>query len=189
MKYKIIARVCKAISEGELNLAKSIIEREYPHEPIVISKKKISEYQSVKIFLRDAFIDRYSGERLIFPPVLRIISELLPDDFPFHSNWKMSECHIFFWYLIPTIDHIIPIARGGNDSDDNLVTTSMMKNLLKSNWLLEEIGWHLHPSGKLSEWDGLIYWFIEYIEKNPRFLRIFFVNKWHKALKKALNTP
>lgn len=24
-------------------------------------------------------------------------------------NWKMSECHLAYWHLLPTIDHIIPI--------------------------------------------------------------------------------
>ena len=40
-----------------------------------------------------------------------------------------------------TIDHVIPVARGGADDESNVVTTSMLRNSAKSNWLLDEVGW------------------------------------------------
>lgn len=60
-----------------------------------------------ELFVRDGFIDRYRGTRLVYPPTLRLISEELPEQFPYHRNWKMSETHHAFWELTPTVDHIL----------------------------------------------------------------------------------
>jgi hypothetical protein len=78
-------------------------------------------------------VDRYSGLPLVFPGVLRLLSRLLPQEFPFHPNWKMAETHPAYWELFPTIDHVLPVSRGGVDSDVNWVTTSMLRNAAKAN--------------------------------------------------------
>lgn len=188
MEYKIISRVCNALAEEEIEVAKGIVEIEYPHRPLMPTGRNYTEYQSTKIFITDGFIDRYSGKRLVFPPVLRLLSKLMPELFPFQKNWKMTECHISYWQLFPTVDHIIPVARGGEDEDGNRVTTSMLRNSAKSNWLLEELGWELYPPGELKEWDGLIHWFIEYIENHPESLNVPYIYKWHKASIRAIET-
>jgi hypothetical protein len=56
----------------------------------------------------------------------------------------MSETHIIYWALFPTIDHVVPVAREGPDEDKNWVTTSMLRNAAKSNWTLG--GTWLEPS-------------------------------------------
>ena len=182
MEDKIISRVCTALEEGELEVAKKIVEIEYPHQLLGPTIRNCSEYQSIKIFARDGFIDRYSGKRLVFPPVLRLLSKLMPEVFPFQKNWKMSECHIAYYQLFPTVDHIIPVARGGEDEYSNWVTTSMLRNNAKSNWLLEELGWELYPPGEMKEWDGLIHWFMRYAENHPEILTVPYIYKWHKVI-------
>jgi hypothetical protein len=185
MEYEIISRACEAIAEEEIEAAKSIIEIEYPHQPLMPSERNYTEYQSTIIFLRDGFIDRYSGKRLIFPPIFRLLSNLIPEVFPFQKNWKITECHIAYWKLFPTIDHIMPVARGGEDENENRVTTSMLRNSAKANWLLEELGWELYPVGELKEWDGMINWFIKYVNNHPERLNTPYVYRWHKALIRA----
>jgi hypothetical protein len=135
----------------------------------------------MSVFLRDGFIDRYSGARLVFPGVLRFLSRLLPAEFPFHLNWKMAETHIAFWELFPTIDHVVPIARGGTDAEDNMVSTSMLRNSAKSNWTLEELKWTLVPSGRIQDWDGLTNWFLKYAELHPEHLKDPYLRRWHRA--------
>ena len=63
----------------------------------------------MSVFVRDGFIDRYSGAHLLFPGTIRLVSRLLPSEFPFHSKWKMSETHMIYWELSPTIDHVVPV--------------------------------------------------------------------------------
>jgi hypothetical protein len=40
----------------------------------------------MEVFLRDGFLDRYTGSRLIFPATLRMLSQLLPEEFPAHPH-------------------------------------------------------------------------------------------------------
>ena len=113
----------------------------------VPATRRYSPYQSCQVFIRDGFIDRYAGTRLVFPGALRILSIEMPKEFPFHPNWKMSESHIVYWELFPTIDHVVPVSKGGADEEQNWVSTSMLRNNAKSNWTLEELGWELKPQG------------------------------------------
>ena len=109
--------VCTFISSRDLDRAASTIQQDYPFETFITNKRKITLFQSIQVFLRDGFVDRYTGKRLVNPAVLRLIAALLPNDFPAHPHWKLSESHIGFWELFPTIDHVVPVTRGGEDSD------------------------------------------------------------------------
>ncbi len=93
----------------------------------------------------------------------------------------MSESHIVYWELYPTIDHIVPVARGGADDETNWVSTSMIRNSAKSNWTLEELGWQLLPPGDYTQWDGLMGWFLKYIEQDPTHLQNNYLKRWHSA--------
>ena len=79
------------------------------------------------------------------------------------------------------MDHIVPVARGGSDSEANWVTTSMRRNSAKSNWTLGELGWSLHPPGRLDEWDGFVAWFVGEIAKDPIVLQNAHLRRWHRA--------
>jgi len=150
----IIAEICRTV-EQDREAAGSLLRRSYPFIKGGRFKRAYSPSQCTRIFIRDGFIDCYSGQRLIFPGTLRLLSLCLPEEFPFHSNWKMDRTHPAFWELFPTIDHIVPIARGGEDAETNWVTTSQLQNSAKANWTLKELRWTLVPAGSVEEWDGL----------------------------------
>jgi 5-methylcytosine-specific restriction endonuclease McrA len=183
--HNIIKNACDAIMDESITRVKEIIHKQYPFIPLTPAGRNYSEYEKTKVFIRDGFIDRYSGRKMVFPPVLRLLSNLMPTEFPYHKNWKMSECHIAYWQLLPTIDHIIPVTRGGEDKESNWVCTSQLRNSVKSNWLLEELDWKLHESGNLDEWDGLLEWFKIYVKKHPNVLDDNYINSWYKAAKRA----
>jgi hypothetical protein len=42
---------------------------------------------------RDSWTCRYCRARTIAPPVLRFLSEIYPEEFPFHPNWKAGHVH------------------------------------------------------------------------------------------------
>lgn len=140
----------------------------------------------MKQFVSDGFIDRYFGTRLVNPGILRVLSFYFPDIFPYQPHWKMSECHIAYWELIPTIDHIVPVALGGKDLPENWATTSMLHNSIKSNWTLPQVGWTLHPAGKLSDWDGMSAGFLSLAAADPRLLDVDWIREWYRATKKFL---
>jgi hypothetical protein len=95
----------------------------------------------------------------------------------------MTKTHIAYWDLIPTIDHIIPIAQGGEDHPSNWATTSMKNNSIKSNYSIEEIRWKLYPSGALEDWDGLTDLFIRLVDENGALLKDSYIKSWYRISK------
>jgi hypothetical protein len=92
-KSAVISQVCNALADDEDSVAKSRLRRDYPFAPTAPTARKYGEKESTRVFVRDGFLDRYTGERLIFPPVLRVLSIVLPDEFPYHPNWKTVVTH------------------------------------------------------------------------------------------------
>ena len=183
----VIQRVCRAISDGKKDDARKIIRAEYKFTSFKNKGRKYDEIKKTKVFLRDGFIDRYSGDKLVYPPVLKILSNLFKKDFPYQKHWKMSETHIAWWELIPTVDHVEPVARGGADEEENWVCTSQLRNSAKSNWLLDELGWERKEKGDLEKWDGMMDWFMEYMKSaNDEIKADKYIAKWHNAAKRAM---
>jgi hypothetical protein len=181
---KTIGQILSELSAGKLEAARNIATQKYPHVPRLHIERSYSTEMCMRIFMRDGFIDRYSGDRLLFPGTLRILSIILPDEFPYQAHWKMNETHIAYWELYPTIDHIQPMKRGGKNEESNLVTTSQLRNSAKAHWTLEELGWNISPPGNLTEWDGLLKQSIQYIEAHPSLLEDKVLKKWYKAASK-----
>ena len=180
----VIQRVCRAISDGKKDDARKIIRAEYKFTSFKNKGRRYTEIKKTEVFLRDGFIDRYSGEKLVYPPVLKILSNLFPKDFPYQKHWKMSETHIAWWELIPTVDHVEPVAREGPDEKENWVCTSQLLNSAKSNWTLEKLGWKKLKHVD-SNWDGMMAWFLEYVSKHEHVLKDDpYIAKWYNAAKK-----
>jgi hypothetical protein len=140
-KVDALAATCAALLNDDNEAAVSLINERYPFVPVLRDSRGITTARALTVYVRDGFIDRYSsGKRLIFPGTLRLLSELMPLQFPFHPNWKMNACHLAYWEHSPVIDHVEPLARGGSNVDTNLVTTSAVMNARKANFTLEELG-------------------------------------------------
>ena len=154
-----------------------MLVRDYPFIPVEKEARRYTELQSAHIFVRDGFIDRYSGERLVYPGALRALSVIFPDEFPYHPNWGMDKTHIALWELFPTIDHVVPRSKGGRDSWANLVLACDKCNVKKGDRTPREAGMPLirkpikpHwlpklgarvPTSKISSWQRFLdtaYW-------------------------------
>lgn len=181
MSVEIIEDILMEVKNDNIETGRRIILEEYPFQPAIVHKRQYSEKQKMEQFKRDGFIDRYTGEKLVNPGVLKVISFFYPKEFPYHAHWKMTDTHVAYMELIPTIDHIVPISKGGSDSIENWVTTSMNKNAKKSNWTLDEIGWKLYPAGNIDDWDGLTKLFISLVEKYPHVLTDNYIAKWYRV--------
>jgi hypothetical protein len=182
----VVARVCDALLRGDGDGARGIARAEYPFVALKNAGRAYTEVQSMRIFLRDGFVDRYTGARLVFPGTLRLLTKVMPQEFPAHPNWKMSESHIVYWELFPSIDHVVPVARGGADDESNWVTTSMLRNSAKSQWTLEELGWSLLPASTDCTWDGLTRWADDFLRQHPKYKADKYIARWHTAARVAL---
>jgi HNH endonuclease len=181
-KAEIITAVCVKLTDGKSLDAAAILRDKYPFVPITNVGRSYSKIEALRVFYRDGFVDRYSGLRLVFPGTLRILSVRMPEAFPYHKNGKTDECHFAFWELFPTIDHVVPVSRGGKDDETNWVTTSMAKNAAKANFTMEEIGWKLLPQGDVKVWDGQMDWFLSEIEQDPTLLGLPYIKDWKWAV-------
>lgn len=178
----ILENVCNVLTTGQVGDPADLLDS-YKFKSVPMQRKAITPCMAVRVFVRDGFIDRYSGQRLFFPPVLRVISARLGQDhFPFHSNWRTDCTHPAFWDLGATVDHLVPVSRGGKQELENYRTSSMRLNAVKSNCLLEELGWKEQPRGNVEKWDGLLGWFLEYVKANSELLDTPMIGNWYSAV-------
>jgi 5-methylcytosine-specific restriction endonuclease McrA len=187
VKAEVIKAVCDALQREGAGAAKEVARHCCPFLPKARTLRQYRASDALRVFIRDGFIDRYSGQRLVFPGVLRLLSEILKEDFPFHPNWRTDLTHAAYWSLFPTVDHIGPVSKAGADNDQNWVTTSQLKNSAKGNWTLGELGWDTFPPGKFEEWDGLLGWFLDYVKAHPEHLRHPYLKAWYAAGVKCLD--
>ncbi len=177
----LLSSICDLVADGKLDAAKASLVSDYPRAELSTPRKPWTLKRLVAVFVRDGFTDRYFGARLVFPGTLRALHLLLSEAFPYHANWKQSATHPAFYELYPTIDHVVPIARGGADDESNIVTTSMLRNSAKANWLLEEIMWPVERAPIAPSWDGLLGWFLSTWSTNELLRRDRALRRWHRA--------
>lgn len=122
----VLAAACDLVARGRIEDARTSLLNQNPGIPKSGTRRTWSKKRLVRVFVRDGFTDRYFGDRLVFPGTLRALAILLPDAFPYHRNWKQSATHPAFWELYPTVDHVVPVARGGTDDEGNVAMTSML---------------------------------------------------------------
>lgn len=176
-KVQAIESAAKAILGSNLEVAKEIINTDYPFNKMISTERKYTDKQKMAQFVRDGFIDRYSGQKLLNPGILKVLSYYMPEEFPYHAHWKMEECHNEYWEFVPTLDHIYPVALGGADDEANWATTSMLHNSIKNNWTLEQLQWKLYPAGDYEDWDGLTNLFLQIVESDTELLKDAYVKR------------
>jgi len=180
-RIDVLVAVCGDLATSKIDAAGRRLATYYPFRPEPVTKRSYGSREATRVFVRDGFVDRYSGARLIYPPVLRLISATLPEAFPFDPHWRTAVTHSAYWEVGATVDHLVPVVLGGADDESNWVTTSMARNFAKMNWTLEYLGWKLYPPGKMSEWDGLLQWFLAYSEAHPQLVAKGNMRQWHRA--------
>ncbi len=177
-KAAVLTDVCAALSDNQPKEAGAILRERYPFVPLIKVGRRCSIRQMHSVFVRDGFTDRYSDMRLICPATLRLISKRLPDQFPYQTHWRTDTCHFAFYELAPTIDHILPVSRGGTNDESNLATTSMLRNSAKANFTLDELGWSLHHPRGMTGWNGLLGWFIDQANADHTVLDDPYLRQW-----------
>jgi len=174
-----VAELCRLLDQGATEAAVQTAEAHLPFTPLEPTGRRYTQTQMLQVYVGDHFTDRYTGQRLVHPAALRMLHHMMPEQIPFHRNWKQDSCHLIFWTLTPTLDHLIPQARGGPDDANNWVTCSMKTNAAKSNWTLEELNWQLRPVNENDEWDGLSRWYLENYESKPEWAENPSLTSWY----------
>ena len=149
-----LERVATALAAGDTATARVELEPIAYAPQEVPARSEPSETVIASIYRRDRFRCRYCGQRVIPTQIMRLIAELLPEQFPWHPNWKGGATHPAFAARSATLDHVVPWTAGGRNDPDNLVCACWPCNAIKGNLALGQLGWELLPIVD-DGWDGL----------------------------------
>jgi len=142
-----LRRAKAAAVAGALRATSTPLEERSSRGSLAMSTKRL-------IFERDHYTCRLCGMKTIDVEVLRGLSRAFPLELPFHPNWKHDATSLVYWTHTTSLEHIIPIARGGADEPENFATSCYGCNDMRSHALLEEVGWTIRPI-EPSSWRGL----------------------------------
>lgn len=142
------------LSEGRAAAAEKLAPIAYPRREVA-ARAEPSESVVAVAYKRDRFHCRYCGCRVIPTQVMRLISAIFPDDFPYHPNWKGGQTHPAIASRSATLDHVESWALGGTNELENLVCACWICNRVKGDLTLQQLGWELKPIPVDVEWDGL----------------------------------
>jgi 5-methylcytosine-specific restriction endonuclease McrA len=145
--------VIALLSEGREAAAELLGPIAYPRREIG-ARSEPSETVIVSIYKRDRFHCRYCGCKVIPTQIMRLVSEVFPDEFPYHPNWKGGETHPAIASRSPSLDHVVPWTKGGTNDPENLVCACWICNQIKGDLTHEQMGWELRPIPE-TDWDGL----------------------------------
>jgi hypothetical protein len=95
-KAEVIKAVCADLTDGNVDQAEAILKDKYPFVPITNVGRSYSRTESLSVFYRDGFVDRYSGLRLVFPGALRILSVVYPTPFRITGMAKQTNAILRF---------------------------------------------------------------------------------------------
>lgn len=181
-RAELIEQVLEKLAGNDLAAASSYLRQNWPSSAgrESLSRGAFSLRRQLDVFQRDRFYCRYCLNRTIFPGSLGLITRLLPEVFPCHPNWKFTNTHPAYLVLSATLDHVVPIARGGSDDLSNIATACWRCNSIKGAWLLDEIRWTLKEAPS-EPWDGLVGLFVRCMESN--LVDDNGLKAWHKVLK------
>ncbi len=79
--------VIALLSEGRDAAAELLAPIAYPRREVA-ARSEPSETVIVSIYKHDQFHCRYCGCKGIPTQIMRLISDIFPDEFPYHPNWK-----------------------------------------------------------------------------------------------------
>ncbi len=107
-----------------------------------------------RVFRRDHWKCCYCGRLLIDAHILALIGQLAGDALPWRSHaLPPAGTHPAIKRLYPKVEHVLPLARGGQSDDGNLRACCTPCNEWKHDRTLQEAGVELVAAGE--GWDGL----------------------------------
>jgi 5-methylcytosine-specific restriction endonuclease McrA len=118
------------------------------------------------IFGRDKYICRYCGRKTALEASFIYLNGHFPKLVPIHPNWRTGFVHPILPVITTSLDHIQPLARHGDNSEDNLATTCSECNYTKSASTPAEMGWTVRTIPD-SDWDGASGALLRAMEASP----------------------
>ena len=130
--YKLIVGKTKFPIHWQHRQPKSIEKKER------IQARMPAAHVTRNIFERDGWRCRFCGTRVFSTKSRKVII----DAFPAEAHWadKEYERHAALNCQAASLDHILPHSRGGDNSEDNLVTACGPCQFGRNQWTIDEVG-------------------------------------------------
>lgn len=184
-RANVLVHACLALEAGSVDAAKKIIETDFPFSRYIKDEKQLPEAEQMKIFMRDGFVDRFTGKRVFMPAVLVVLGKTMPDVFPYKdTHWDRDQTHQAHEMFTAAVKKIIPSASAKYER--NLVTVSYLTKLSRGNATIEDLGQRLLTLEEIENlrWDGMTDWFVRYVDEHRDLLANTMINKWYTAIQK-----
>ena len=92
-KIEALTQARQYLLTNKYEQVRHVITDNYPFKTLESTSRSYTDRQMIQQFKKDGFIDRYSGGKLVNPGFLKALSHYMPEEFPYHSHWKMEACH------------------------------------------------------------------------------------------------
>lgn len=102
-------------------------------------RKQFSITEQRKIFMRDTYLCRYCGVRVIDEKILKRMETMVGRDHFKSLGNSNADRHGIVFFFRATVDHVLPLSYGGQTTFDNGVTSCWNCNYGKYNALLEQM--------------------------------------------------
>lgn len=76
-KIEVIERAANRLLQHNVAEARRTIETEYPFHKLTAQGRNYTDKEKMAQFVRDGFIDRYSGQKLVNPGILFVDSIMM----------------------------------------------------------------------------------------------------------------
>lgn len=174
------------LAAGHERAGEELISSQIPHAARVRTRRSANAGDKLNVWMADGFRCRYTGDLLVFPGYLTLLSAVWPETFPGHPNWKTDAAHDAYWTHSASLEHLDPVASGGAETDDNWITTSMARNQVRSRYPLQSLGWTVQARARRDDWDGGLGQFKRLIANRPELLSHAawgrYLERWHRAV-------
>jgi 5-methylcytosine-specific restriction endonuclease McrA len=140
-----------------------------------MQRKYIPKKIQLLVWKRDHWTCRYCNQPVFFNPTLKIFEEISPGHGYYHPHGKRSIRHSFIDKRTASIDHIIPLKKGGSNSIDNYVTACWDCNLKYGEKTFDEgkpKPLPINEDAAKVNWDGFSSLYLKLCKKRDEWARL-----------------
>lgn len=145
-----------------------------------VSSRPVSDRTRAEVFLRDGFVCSYCGGRTIPRCILVAISDVFPDELPYHPHYRRGTVHPVYWALAPEADHVVAHSSGGSSEAGNLTTLHAMCNTRKSSLAADSLPVITRRPHDV-KWDGLLSRYADIVAAGETVGRRHSAPDYHRA--------
>ena len=138
-------------------------------------RKTIPLETQLRVWYRDGWTCRYCGDPVFFGPSLKLLNISSPEHGYYHPHGKGDKILSLFQKKWASVDHVIPLSVGGNNSEENYVTACWECNLKWREKTIENgkpVPNKINKNASHVNWDGMASLYVVLDKKEDKVTKI-----------------